>query len=72
MIDAELLGQADIFVGTLGSNLGRIAFELILSRKPRVVPFASLDIGWCASYSTKPGGFQLVTTADGRQEPFEC
>ena len=72
VIDAELLGQADFFVGTLGSNLGRIAFELILSRKRRVVPFASLDIGWCASYSTKPGGFQLVTTADGRQEPFEC
>ena len=82
VIDTELLGQADFFIGTLGSNLGRLAFELILSRQRRVVPFASLDIGWCASFSTHTDGearsaqardrWSMVTLADGSKARYDC
>ena len=72
VIDTELMGQADFFIGTLGSNMDRLAFELILSRQRRVVPFASLDIGWCASYNSAGVGQLVTSAADGSKVRFDC
>ena len=45
--DLELLARGSFFIGTLGSNLGRAAFEIMAARLGYVPPYASVDgKGW--------------------------
>ena len=68
LTDIDTLADADAFVGPMTSQVMRLAFELSLFRKGRVVPFESLDIGWCwGGYAAVP-----VTHRDGGKWTLTC
>ena len=59
VVDIELLASCSFFVGTMGSNLGRVAFEIMAARLGYVPPFAAIDErGWYYGQSAyeEPGG----------------
>ena len=52
LADLQLLGQADMFVGSLNSQFGRLAWLLIYARAGALPPFASMDFGFCCNFWT--------------------
>ena len=46
IVDIFILAEADFFVGTFSSNIGRLVYELMLSRRPDAEA-ESLDIDFC-------------------------
>ena len=40
--------KADAFVGSLWSNVGRLAYELSAADKGCLPPLISRDVGWCS------------------------
>ena len=47
MVDLAVLAKADAFVGSLWSNVGRVAYELSAAEKGCLPPVVSRDVGWC-------------------------
>jgi len=47
LLDLGLMVAADIFVGGFSTNVARVAYELMVSRKGCYPPFISLDVPWC-------------------------
>ena len=66
--DIDALADASALVGAFSSQLFRLAFELSYFRKRAIVPFESVDIGWCW------GGYAPVTVTDreGRRWSYAC
>ena len=58
LLDVLLLAEGDAFVGKFTSNIDRIAFSLMTTRKQGLVPYASLDSPWCGDRG-KPAGLSL-------------
>lgn len=68
-MDIELLSRGGHFVGTMSSNLGRFAFEVMASRLERMPPFASLDRGW---YYGQSGAPKACKSAPKPPTPHGC
>ncbi len=47
-LDLGVLAKADAFVGSLWSNVGRLAYELSAADKGCLPPLISRDVGWCS------------------------
>ena len=48
VVDPGVLAKADAFVGSLWSNVGRLAYELSAADKGCLPPLISRDVGWCS------------------------
>ena len=48
VVDLGVLAKADAFVGSLWSNVGRLAYELSAADKGCLPPLISRDVGWCS------------------------
>lgn len=48
VVDLGVLAKADAFVGSLWSNVGRLAYELSSADKGCLPPLISRDVGWCS------------------------
>ena len=48
VVDLGVLAKADVFVGSLWSNVGRLAYELSAADKGCLPPLISRDVGWCS------------------------
>eukprot|EP00802_Teleaulax_amphioxeia_P005716 Tamp_05720.p1 GENE.Tamp_05720~~Tamp_05720.p1 ORF type:complete len:504 (+),score=81.20 Tamp_05720:1294-2805(+) len=46
-VDLFLLAEGDMFVGAFGGHMSRLAFELLVGLRGRVVPYVSVDRAWC-------------------------
>jgi len=64
--ELSLLAQADFFIGTFSSNIGRLAYQLMFIQKG-YRPFVTLDIPWCSYRSTK-----LYPVKGGGLQKFGC
>ena len=47
-LDLGVLAKADAFVGSLWSNVGRLAYEVSAADKGCLPPLISRDVGWCS------------------------
>ena len=48
VVDLGVLAKADAFVGSLWSNVGRLAYELSAADKGCLPPLIYRDVGWCS------------------------
>jgi hypothetical protein len=47
LLEWQLLGRTQGFVGAFSSNLARLSFELAVATNQRVIPYISVDSAWC-------------------------
>ena len=59
MMDLELMVAADVFIGGFSTNVARVAYELMVSRKGCYPPFVSLDVPWCHNHGQSMGSKYL-------------
>ncbi len=55
LTDMFLLAEGDLFLGKFTSNVDRIAFSLLTTKKRGLVPFISLDSSWCSDFGARVG-----------------
>jgi hypothetical protein len=65
MADITLLSECDYFIGTLSSNFGRIAYELMMAKKNYYPPMVTLDIPYCFHWN-------LVDQREYAERKLQC